>query len=162
MNLKNYKSALYALKDRVEVSGDIGGNVLLLDTSKCGHGFCCGANYWNFLGTIAGDVSVRDETIETSGGRTAYDTNFKMVRVNGNVEFIENGGWGTSFASTTYDIGHVGGNLLFETRKDFGTLNRQSFDVCLIVIYFCNKHSSLFSLFLYVQSESAFEKKNLV
>eukprot|EP01084_Bolivina_argentea_P054298 99622_1 len=111
-----------------EVLGGVGGNILLLDTSTNGHGFCCGSNF-NFLGDISGSVSVRDETPGSIGGRTALNANFELGCVSGNVEFIESGGWGRSFKSTTYDIVSVGGNLLFESKVDFGIADKQAFDL---------------------------------
>ena len=125
----------------VRVTNGVNGNILLLDTSSGGLGFCCNGD-WYFYGKIGGDISVRDETSGNSGGRSAYNADFIIGNVLGNVEFIENSLRGESFVSTTYKIGNIGGNLLFESKIDNG---KQAFDASTFIIDSVNGDLSFLS-----------------
>ena len=102
------------------ITNGIGGDVLMVDTASGGHGFC--DSFFNFLGIISGSVSIRDQTPSTDASLTEDalrdPQNGLSTQCWGDLEFIEESEWGSSFYSSNYDVGFVGGSLSFIAKQD--------------------------------------------
>eukprot|EP00484_Ammonia_sp_Unknown_P005189 CAMPEP_0197077004 /NCGR_PEP_ID=MMETSP1384-20130603/212396_1 /TAXON_ID=29189 /ORGANISM="Ammonia sp." /LENGTH=1178 /DNA_ID=CAMNT_0042515863 /DNA_START=58 /DNA_END=3595 /DNA_ORIENTATION=- len=148
---------------KVQIGGDVAGNVDIIDTSTYGRGFCCSPGPtlgFTFLGTVSGDVNIRDESTD---GHAGYNTDFTFNNVLGNVNVIDAAGGPYAYHSaifnfpavsgylqaksmttasgaykgfdhTTWDIGSVGGDVLFQSVTDFLTADSQPFDVSSFTI----------------------------